>query len=140
MKAADEMNMELTAESGERKRVIPAEQPEEKAGTAMEADSGDDADDGADMYVKFSKPYVFEDDTYDGLDMSCLENLTMNDLTAIEKTFYKQGIVSFNPETTITFAKIVAWKATELPIEFFDQLPVKDIMQIKKQVVNFFYN
>lgn len=138
MKAADEMEMGMNAEGGEEKRVVPMERPEGKGGTA--ADSGEEADDEVEMYVKFSKPYVFEDDTYEGLDMSCLENLTTDDLTEIEKKFYKQGIASFNPENTATYAKIVAWKATGLPIEFFNQLPIKDMMKIKSRVVNFFYN
>lgn len=134
MNAADENVMELTAEGGEEKKVIQMEQLEGKGGKAA-----DDADDEVDMYIKFSKPYVFEDDTYEGLDMSCLENLNMDDLTEIEKKFYKYGIASFNPENTATYAKIVAWKATGLPIEFFDQLPIKDILKIKSRVVNFFY-
>ncbi|MCM1187648.1 MAG: phage tail assembly protein [Lachnospira sp.] len=139
MKAAEEMGMELAAEGGEEKKVIPMEQPEGKGSKAAE-ESGEEADDEVDMYVKFSKPYVFEDDTYNGLDMSCLENLTTDDLTEIEKKFYKQGIASFNPENTATYAKIVAWKATGLPIEFFNQLPIKDMLKIKSRVVNFFYN
>lgn len=139
MKAMDEMGANLAAEGGEEKKVIPMEQPEGKGGNAPE-DSGEESDDEVDMYVKFSKPYVFEDDTYNGLDMSCLENLTTDDLTEIEKKFYKQGIASFNPENTATYAKIVAWKATGLPIEFFNQLPIKDMLKIKSRVVNFFYN
>ena len=116
---------------------------DERGGRAAEGDSGEDSEgesDDLDMYVKFSKPYVFEDDTYEGLDMSCLENLTTDDLTEIEKKFYKQGIASFNPENTAVYAKIVAWKATGLPIEFFNQLPVRDMLKIKSRVVNFFYS
>lgn len=143
MKAADERGMELAAENGEGKKVFQMEQPEGKGGGAAEGDSGEDSEgesDDLDMYVKFSKPYIFEDDTYDGLDMSCLENLTTDDLTEIEKKFYKQGIASFNPENTAVYAKIVAWKATGLPIEFFNQLPVRDMLKIKSRVVNFFYS
>lgn len=143
MKAADERNMELAAENGEEKKGFQMEQPEKKGGGAAEGDSGEDSkgeSDDLDMYVKFSKPYVFEDDTYDGIDMSCLENLTTDDLTEIEKKFYKQGIASFNPENTAVYAKIVAWKATGLPIEFFNQLPVRDMLKIKSRVVNFFYS
>lgn len=140
MKAADEISKEPTAENGEGKRVIQMEQPGANGGRAAEDDAGEDADDAVDMYVKFSKPYVFEDDIYEGLDMSCLENLNTDDLTDIEKKFYKQGIASFNPENTATYAKIVAWKATGLPIEFFNQLPIKDMLKIKSRVVNFFYN
>ena len=105
------------------------------------AENSEDADDSdIDMYVKFSKPYQFEDETYEGLDMSCLENLNSQDLGDIEKKFYKQGVASFNPENTATYAKIVAQKATGLPIEFFEQLPIKDMLKIKSRVVNFFYN
>ncbi len=93
-----------------------------------------------DMYVKFLKPYKFEDDTYDGLDMSCLETLTTRDLADIEKKFYRQGITSTMPENTVTYAKIVVQKATGLPIEFFEQLPVVEMMKIKSRVVNFFYS
>lgn len=104
-------------------------------------DSGiDDSEESLDMYVKFSKPYIFEDDTYDGLDMSCLENLTTRDLADIEKKFYRQGITSMTPENTVTYAKIVAQKATGLPIEFFEQLPLREMMKIKSRVVNFFYS
>lgn len=100
----------------------------------------DDSEESLDMYVKFSKPYIFEDDTYDGLDMSCLENLTTRDLADIEKKFYRQGITSMTPENTVTYAKIVAQKATGLPIEFFEQLPLREMMKIKSRVVNFFYS
>ena len=143
MKAADEREVELTAENGEEKKVFQMGRPEEKGGEAVEGDSGEESEgesDDLDMYVKFSKPYVFEDDTYNGIDMSCLENLTTDDLTEIEKKFYKQGIASFNPENTAVYAKIVAWKATGLPIEFFNQLPVRDMLKIKSRVVNFFYS
>ncbi len=139
MKTADERDMEFSAENGEEKKVVQMEQPEGKSRRAEEGDSSEESDD-MDMYVKFSKPYVFEDDTYDGLDMSCLENLTTDDLSEIEKKFYKQGIASFNPENTAVYAKIVAWKATGLPIEFFNQLPVRDMMKIKSRIVNFFYS
>ncbi len=141
MKAADERGMEL--ENSEEKKAIQMEQTEKKGGGTAEGDSGEDSEvesDDMDMYVKFSKPYVFEDDTYDGINMSCLENLTTDDLTEIEKKFYKQGIASFNPENTAVYAKIVAWKATGLPIEFFNQLPVRDMLKIKSRVVNFFYS
>ena len=141
MKAAEEMDMAAAAtgsdDGGDGGKVVTMERPGGISGAA-EDDAGDDAD--VDMYVKFSKPYVFEDDTYSGIDMSCLEKLTADDLTEIEKKFYKQGIASFNPENTATYAKVVAWKATGLPIEFFNQLPVKDMLKIKSRVVNFFYN
>lgn len=108
--------------------------------TGDEAFVAENAEESLDAYVKFAKPYTFEDDTYDGLDMSCLEKLTARDLADIEKKFYRYGITSITPENTVTYAKITAQKATGLPIEFFDQLPVREMMAVKNRVVNFFYD
>lgn len=113
----------------EKSEIVMAESGEETDGT-----------DEIDMYVKFSKPYIFEDEEYDGLDMSCLEKLTMNDLTAIEKSYYRLGITAITPENTATYAKIAAQRAAGLPIEFFNQLPLREMMKIKSRVVSFFYN
>ena len=90
-------------------------------------------------YVKFAKPYRFEDDVYDGVDLSGINNLTARDIESIERSYHKLGITSFNPENTASYAKIVAQKATGLPVEFFDQLPIKEMFKIKSRVVNFLY-
>lgn len=95
---------------------------------------------GGSRYVKFRKPFQWEDDTYNGLDLSGLEALTARDLEGIEKRFYRMGITSFNPENTVAYAKVVAQAATGMPIEFFDQLPVPEIMEIKREVVSFFFS
>lgn len=108
-------------------------EPQEAQGSA----AGDGDEEGA--YVKFSRPYVFEDETFEGIDVSCLEGLSARDIMEVEKRFYKLGIATVNPETTLAYAKIVLQKASGLPIEFFDDLPAKDMMQIKRKVVNFFY-
>ena len=76
---------------------------------------------------------------YDGIDLSSLSNLTVRNLDNIEKNYYKYGLASFNPENTATYAKVVAQEATGLPIEFFDQLPLKEMYKIKSRVVNFLY-
>lgn len=134
MKDITNKNENMTAEEA---KVVSMEAKK----TEVTAENAEDADDSEiDMYVKFSKPYRFEDETYEGIDMSCLDNLNSHDLVDIEKKFYKQGVASFNPENTATYAKIVAQRATGLPIEFFEQLPIKDMLKIKSRVVNFFYN
>lgn len=43
------------------------------------------------------------------------------------------------PETTTTYAKIVATKVTGLPAEFFEDLPAYEIEKIKNVVTGFFY-
>lgn len=92
------------------------------------------------MYVKFGKPYNFEGDMYDGIDLTGLNNLTMRNLNNIEKKFYRLAVTSFNPENTITYSMLVAQEASGLPIEFFEQLPAKDMIIIKRYVVNFLFN
>ena len=99
-----------------------------------------DSDEKPDLYVKFNKPFKFEEENYEGVDLSGLENLTAKDLTEIEKKYFRMGVTSFSPENTSTYARMVAQKTSGLPIEFFEQLPVKDTIKIKNVVTGFFYN
>ena len=91
------------------------------------------------MIITFRKPFGFEGETFRELDLHGLEDLRGRDLTAIEKAFNKTGVSSFVPESTTTYAKIVATKVTGLPAEFFEDLPVGEIEKIKNAVVGFFY-
>lgn len=92
-----------------------------------------------DLVIKFKKPFVFEDETYKELDLHGMEDLNGRALTAIEKAFNKTGISSFVPESTTTYAKIVATKVTGLPAEFFEDLPAGEVQKIKNAVVGFLY-
>lgn len=91
------------------------------------------------LIITFRKPFGFEGETFRELDLHGLEDLRGRDLTAIEKAFNKTGVSSFVPESTTTYAKIVATKVTGLPAEFFEDLPVGEIEKIKNAVVGFFY-
>lgn len=99
------------------------------------------AKEGADdeLVIKFRKPYEFDGETFTELDLHGLEDLRGRDLTAIEKAFNKTGVSSFVPESTTTYAKIVATKVTGLPAEYFEDLPVGEVEKIKNAVVGFFY-
>ena len=114
---------------GDEIAVVPAN--EEIADTLLPKKEEEDK-----LIVKFRKPYKFEDDTFTELD---LEDLTGRTLTAIEKAFNKTGVSSFVPESTTTYAKIVATKVTGLPAEFFEDLPAAEIQKIKNAVVGFLY-
>lgn len=93
----------------------------------------------SELYVKFRKPFRFEDNVYNGIDLSGLENLTSKDLGEIEKKYYRAGITSFNPEATAIYAMFAAQRATGMPIEFFEQLPACDMIDIKRTIVNFLF-
>ena len=71
---------------------------------SLPAKEGDDDE----LIIKFRKPYVFDGETFTELDLHGLEDLRGRDLTAIEKAFNKTGVSSFVPESTTTYAKIVA--------------------------------
>ena len=91
------------------------------------------------LKITFSKPYNFEGEIFNGIDLSGLEDIKGRQLTAIEKAFGKAGVVSSTPETTSTYAKIAASAATGLPAEFFEDLPGKEVRKIKSAVTRFFY-
>ena len=91
------------------------------------------------LKMTFSKPYNFEGEIFNGIDLSGLEDIKGRQLTAIEKAFGKAGVVSSMPETTSTYAKIAASAATGLPAEFFEDLPGKEVRKIKSAVTRFFY-
>lgn len=91
------------------------------------------------LIITFRKPFEFDGEIFRELDLHGMEDLRGRDLTAIEKAFNKTGVSSFVPESTTTYAKIVATKVSGLPAEFFEELPVGEIEKIKNAVVGFFY-
>lgn len=91
------------------------------------------------LVVVYRKPFDFEGEIHNELDLHGLEDLRGRDLTAIEKSFNKTGVSSFVPESTTTFAKIVATRVTGLPAEYFEDLPAGEVEKIKNAVVGFLY-
>ena len=117
---------------------IPVAQvSDEEANKLIPAELVEDEDNF--LKITFSKPYNFEGEIFNGIDLSGLEDIKGRQLTAIEKAFGKAGVVSSMPETTSTYAKIAASAATGLPAEFFEDLPGKEIRKIKTAVTRFFY-
>lgn len=96
-------------------------------------------DTDGEYYVKFKKPFVFEGQTYDGIDLSGLEDLKAMDMIETQRQLNKSGNVSTFPEMSVEYACIFAAKATKLPQEFFQWLPPREAIKVKNRVVNFFY-
>lgn len=118
---------------------VAAPTPDEEVAKLLPA-TEESEDDENYLTVKFAKPFDFEGQRYDGVDLSGLEDIKGRELTALEKAFGKSGIVSTMPETTATYAKLAATKATGLPAEFFEELPGKEVRKIKTAVTRFFYD
>lgn len=77
------------------------------------------------IVVALGKPYVFEGKEYPEIDLTNLDKLTIQDaIDAQRQLFGEQEIAAaVLCETTTAFARIIAAKATEQPIEFFKMMP-----------------
>jgi hypothetical protein len=90
--------------------------------------------------ITFKKPYQFEGQTYEGIDLSNIESLSTKNLLDADKLYTKQGNISPTAEMTLAYACIVASITTKKPIEFFINLPANEGMKVKTAVINFLYN
>ena len=91
------------------------------------------------LVLKFSKPYVFEGESFTQIDLSGLENVNAEQMIATSKYLNKQGSFSILPEMTLEYACFMASSVTGKPVEFFRQLPAKEAMKLKNRVQNFIY-
>lgn len=88
--------------------------------------------------ITFNKPYNFEGQEYKEIDLSNLENLTTADLIQADGQFSEAGQFAVMNEMTTGYACILAAKATNQPVEFFQRLPAGDGVKIKRAVMGFF--
>ena len=94
----------------------------------------------AEGVVKFSKPYLFEGNTYESVDLSGIEDLTGDDLLEADRAFSASGQFSPIPEMTLAYAFSIAATVTKQPIEFYRALPAKDGLKVKNEVIRFLNN
>ena len=97
----------------------------------------ENSDEENSFLLKFTKPYLFEGETYEEIDLSALENLNAADMIEIQKTMTKQKAFEAVPEISLQYACIAASRMTGKPIEYFTMLPAKYAMKLKNIVSNF---
>lgn len=114
-------------------------QKQEEAPLATTADLEAAEKESNKNYVKFKKPFVWEDETYEGVDLSGMEDLSARDMIQAQRVMEKSGSINILPEMSLEYACIFASKATKMPVEFFQALPPKEAVKIKNRVTNFFY-
>ncbi len=97
-----------------------------------------DAKEEESLVLEFHKPYVFEGQTYDSVDLSPLENITGQTMIEVERECIKKGIIALQ-EISLDYAQLMSAKVTGIPIEFFTGLDAKDSNKLKNLVSNFMY-
>lgn len=84
-----------------------------------------EAAEGKSYTLTLSRPYIFEGKEYAEIDLNGLERLTIQDAVDAQRQLFGEGeaATAMLCETTTAFARVIAAKATELPIEFFKLMP-----------------
>lgn len=91
-------------------------------------------------YVGFDKPFTFEGNTYNGIDLAPMEDLSGKQLLNISKRYKKLGGSDILPENDIEYAIIVATEVCKLPMEFFYRLPSRELVKIRIKVLGFYFH
>lgn len=98
----------------EIKVAAEMEEQKEAAATATERDE--------DYVIKLKKPYMFEGKEYAEIDLSGIKKMTIGDGIAAQKALFNGEEIAavVLAEASTSFARMIAAKATELPLEFFE--------------------
>ena len=94
------------------------------------------------LLLRLSKPYTFEGKSYERVDLSRLNELTLADMVSVERRVRGTSLSGgSNPliEMTLNYACHLASVAANLPVEFFLGLPIADSMTLKGIVTGFLF-
>lgn len=89
--------------------------------------------------LKLAKPYVFEGKEYAEIDLSGLDKLTVQAAIDAQRQLFgeREVAASLLCETTTAFSRVLAAKATGLPIEFFKLAPRSVSRRIHNTVMGY---
>lgn len=92
------------------------------------------------MIIKLVTPATFEGKNYTELNLSGLDNLKGRDLIDASRYLSRSGDISFAKELEAEFCFSLAARATDLPVEFFYNLGIRDAVAVKNRVTGFLYS
>ena len=90
--------------------------------------------------INFYKPYLYEGESYDSVDLSGLKDVKAADMIEAQKVLSRSGELTSTPELSLSYACFIAQRVTGKPIEFFYNLPAKEAVKLKNLVSGFFYS
>ena len=90
------------------------------------------------MDIKFAKPFMFEDQEYEGLTVD-LDSLTGQDLLDASREARELGDTTPVMELSKTYYTAVVAKAAKVPIELIVALPAKEFSKVTVEVQSFLF-
>lgn len=77
------------------------------------------------VVIDLNKPYLFEGEEHTVIDLTGLDRMTVQDAIDAQKQLFgeREMAAAMLSETTTAFARLIAAKAAQKPVEFFKLLP-----------------
>lgn len=88
--------------------------------------------------VNFGREYDFGGKTYESIDLSGLDNLSTIQLQRVDRICERMSVSMDDKLNDTVWCKYIAMSATGLPVEFFNQLKARDMMEINGVIRVFF--
>lgn len=112
----------------ENEKDLAAEAMEERETTAVRDES---------KVIRFNKPFDFEHNPVEEIDLSGLDEMTVGDVAEIQGEAIRKNesrTASLAPEVSTAFAMKMAAKASGRPIELFQQMPAYAMKKVRRAV------
>ena len=125
---------------------ISQEEAEELAAVEAAADSSaqneeedvENINDKLPYVIPMSRVYLLDGKKIREVDLSSLEDLSTKDGEHIDRVMAKMGYHPKDKFRDLTYTKHIAMRATNLPIEFFNELRWKDMQAISSRISVYF--
>ena len=93
------------------------------------------------MYIKFKKPYLFEGETHEGIELN-LDGLKGSDLEKAQEIIaaQKKNPGNLVPELSKVYCAQLAALSAKVPCDFISGLPAKDYAKVTLEVQNFLFD
>ena len=130
------MNTNEAAENAAEEKEM---QQAQKTGTVDFSAKKEEKEKSGNYTHTFKKPVEIEGKKYSSLTFY-FENLTGEDIEAVEEELQDQNKYVLSPEISSAFQSMLAARAAKVPADEIRRLPARDYMAIKNKARNFLIN
>lgn len=92
-----------------------------------------------DLIIKLKNPITYEGVRYDQIDLTKLHDIKAADMIDVNRRLSRNGNTATTQELTLEYALNIANIVTNLPLEFFEQLPPYAALAIRGRVTGFLF-